>query len=566
MFGPVIPSPRTGPAPLAFTRRAFLTTGAVALLGSSLLRGASPGAAPVVLPAAHREAMQRRQRRIVVQYDANDPMWTYWKLHRNRDATYDRFQAAVFSYLDDPATQIDGLWWDIGGSPLGCSYPSKIEPPVDHPMIQMWLADGIDWVERLVNETRRRKCEAFWNHRISEVECLPEGGLSKDSHPLKLAHPDWVVKTSWWPQGMWNLAAPGLRDHKVALLRELATRYDLDGIQIDFSRHIPCLPVGRQWELRGHVTEFMRQVRVMLLEVAAQRGRPFLLAAKIPQTLAGCRVDGFDVAAWAEGNLVDILTLGSRTMDADVAGLRAVVGDAIHLQPCVDDHHATDGYRYPPIEFLRGTFSNHFQRGANSVMTFNWSIGTPEVCRAMGSDIGPASHAIAYREVGDTGTMAGKDKIFAVERRGGYPWADGFMNRNDTAPLPHRMAGESRRAAFTLHVSAGPTAGSRKNSLTLRCVLFDAFEADAFEVRFNGTPLARATRDPNWQDPQIFSPKPQPNSGGQGQYVVDPAQRLLRLEWAVPAWKAGPNEVDVRVASGRGGQIEKIEGWLRVGS
>ena len=235
----MIPSPRSGPAPLAFTRRAFLTTGAAALLGSSLLRGASPGAAPVVLPAAHREAMQRRQRRIVVQYDANDPMWTYWKLHWNRDATYDRFQAAVFSYLDDPATQIDGLWWDIGGSPLGCSYPSKIEPPVDHPMIQMWLADGIDWVERLVNETRRRKCEAFWNHRISEVECLPEGGLSKDSHPLKLAHPDWVVKTSWWPQGMWNLAAPGLRDHKVALLRELATRYDLDGIQIDFSRHIP---------------------------------------------------------------------------------------------------------------------------------------------------------------------------------------------------------------------------------------------------------------------------------------------------------------------------------------
>lgn len=558
------PAEMASPAPMS--RRTFLAAGTGAILAASLARAAVAAGAPVVLSAAHREAMRRRKRRIVVQYDANDPMWTYWKLHRNREATYDRFQQAIFSYLDDPATQIDGLWWDIGGSPLGCSYPSRIEPPVDHPMIRMWLADGIDWVERLVNETRRRNCEAFWNHRISEVECLPEGGLSKDSHPLKLAHPDWVVKTSWWPQGMWNLAAPGLREHKVALLRELATRYDLDGIQIDFSRHIPCLPVGQQWELRGHVTEFMRQVRVMLLEVAGQRGRPFLLAAKIPQALAGCRVDGFDVAAWAEGNLVDILTLGSRTMDADVDGFRAVVGEAIHLQPCVDDHHATDGYRYPPIEFLRGTCANHFQRGANSVMTFNWSIGPPDVCRAMGSDIGPPSHQAAYREVGDPRTMAGKNKIFAVERRSGYPWADGFMNRNDTAPLPHRFAGGNREATFTLHVSDGPGSGPGKNGLTLRCILFDASEADAFEVRFNGTPLGTAQRDPNWKDPQIFSPKPQPNSGGKGQYVIDPAQRLLRLEWAVPVWRTGPNEVEVRIASGRGGQIEKIEGWLKAES
>ena len=110
--------------------------------------------------------------------------------------------------------------------------------------------------------------DSFWNHRISEVECLPEGGLSKEPHPLKIAHPDWVVPASWWPQGMWNLTAAGLREHKVKILRELVTHYDLDGIQIDFSRHIPCLPVGHQWELRGHVTEFMHSVRVMLLEVA----------------------------------------------------------------------------------------------------------------------------------------------------------------------------------------------------------------------------------------------------------------------------------------------------------
>ena len=554
-------------------RRTFLHAGAGAVLGASLLPAAAANSTlPVELPDAHRQAMQRRHRRIVVQYDANDPMWSYWKLHRNDDTSFDRFRDTVFSYMDEPGSQIDAIWWDIGGSPLGSAYPSKIEPPVDHPLLQQWLRGGVDWVEQLVKETRRRKLEVFWNHRISEVECLPEGGLSKQPHPLKVEHPDWVARASWWPQGMWNLAAAGLREHKVAILRELATRYDLDGIQIDFSRHVPCLPVGRQWELRGHVTEFMRMVRQMLLEVAQRRGRPLLLAAKVPQTPDGCRADGLDVAAWAQQNLVDVLTLGSRSMDVAVEGIRAMVGNGVQLQPCFDDHHTTDGYRYGSIEFLRGVFANHFQRGANGVVTFNWSIGTPEVCRRVGSDAGPPSHRAAYQEVGDPKTMAGRDKFFAVERRGGYPWADGFFNRNDTAPLPHQFPEDGRAAKFTLHVSDAPPAGDSKAGLTLRCILFQAGEGDVFELRFNGTPLSVSTRDAEWKDAQIFSPRPQRTSGGKGDYKVDPKQRLLRLDCAVPvkAWKLGRNEVEIRLASRApqsksAVQIEKIEAHVKHG-
>ena len=550
-------------------RRTFLKTGAGALLSAPLIQAVAANAQPVKLPADHRDAVRRRHRLIVVQYDANDPMWSYWKLHRNGDASFDRFRNAVFSYMDEPGSQIDAIWWDIGGSPLGCSYPSKVEPPVDHPLVQQWLRNGVDWVEQLVNETRHRKLEVFWNHRISEVECLPEGGLSKQPHPLKVEHPDWAVPAAWWPQGMWNLAAAGLREHKVAILRELATRYDLDGIQIDFSRHVPCLPVGRQWELRGHVTEFMRMVRQMLLEVARQRGRPLLLAAKVPQNLEGCRVDGFDVKTWAEQHLVDVLTLGSRTMDVDVEGIRAAVGHDVQLQPCFDDHHATDGYRYGPIEFLRGVFANHFQRGANSVVTFNWSIGTPEVCRIVGSDVGPPAHQTAYREVGDPRTLAGKDKFFAVERRGGYPWADGFFNRNDTATLPLPLSDDGRSATLVLCISDAPAAPNV--SVTLRCILFQAGENDGFDIRLNGAALPVTTRDPDWKDAQIFSPKPQPTSGGKGDYKVNPKQRLLRLDCAVSreAWRRGRNQVGIRI-SARGQsslksvvQLEKLEAHVR---
>jgi len=310
-------------------------------------------------------------------------------------------------------------------------------------------------------------------------------------------------------------------------------------------------------------------VRLMLLEVARRRGRPLLLAAKVPQNLEGCGVDGFDVKTWSEQHLVDVLTLGSRSMEVDVEGIRAAVGNDIQLQPCFDDHHATDGYRYGPIEFLRGVFANHFQRGADSAVTFNWSIGPPDVCRIVGTDVGPSAHRAAYQETGDPKTLAGKDKFFAIERRGGYPWADGFFNRNDSAPLPQQLSDDGHPANFTLHISDAPPVNNAQAGLTLRCIFFQAFEADVFEIRFNGTPLSVTMRDAQWKDAQIFSPKPQPISGYKP-YPVDPGQHLLRLDCALPreVWKLGRNRVEIRVSSRAFSakspvQIEKVEAHVK---
>ena len=156
--------------------------------------------------------------------------------------------------------------------------------------------------------------ETFWNQRISEVDGLGIDGFGlKWKNPLKVEHPEWVIKTWWW-QGLWNLARSELREYYLKILREIAEKYDFDGMQLDFARHTPCLPVGRQWELRGHVTEFIRMVRLMILDVEEKRGRPFLLATRVPENLDGCRIDGFDVEVWAKQNLVDMFVNSSSSL------------------------------------------------------------------------------------------------------------------------------------------------------------------------------------------------------------------------------------------------------------
>lgn len=547
-------------------RRVFLKTLAAGLGG--LVQGPAYGgdcsAETIELSPQHAQAVDRR-RRIVVQYDPQDLFgidFATWLDYR-------------FRYLDEPGTQIDSVWWDLGrlGQVL---YPSKFLDRLQNADLEKWREQGIDFVGRLVAETKKRGLEVFWHHRVSEVDinAAGTGAAWKDGPaPLKRTHPDWILKTDWWRQGLWNFAVPAVREHTVLALREVAEMYDLDGIQMDFARHVPCLPPGRQWELRQHVTKLMRMVRRMLLDVERKRGRPYLLAAKVGQTIAGCQIDGLDVAAWAQQNLVDIFTLGSRSMDVDLAAFRRLTaGRHIKLQPCFDDHHTTDGYRYAPIEVLRGVFANWWQQGADSVMTFNWSNAPPEACRAVGAAPGPLSHRQAYQEVGSLQTMAFKDKTFVAERRGGYPWAEGFLNRNDTAPLPLPLSADGTPATLRLRISDDlPGHAARVKSVILRAVLFNAADDQGVGVSLNGAALSPLARDPQWKDPQIFSPRPQPASGGRGDYRVDPRQRLLRLDFAVAPGECrqGENVAAVRLlgplpgTSDARAAVEKVEVHVR---
>ncbi len=186
-------------------------------------------------------------------------------------------------------------------------------------------------------------------------------------------------------------------------------------------------------------------------------------------------------------------------MDVDVAGYRRLVaGRNIQLQPCFHDHHATDGYRFPPIELFRGVFGNWWQQGADSVATFNWSNAPPQRCRKVGAEPGPLSQQEAYHEVGSPQTLRRKDKIFAVERRGGYPWAEGFFNRNDTAPLPARLSDKrSAVKCLTVQICDDVAADAcQVRQLRLCCVLFAGAIGSSLRCAGTASRLARpnATR------------------------------------------------------------------------
>ena len=495
-----------------------------------------------------------RSRRIIVQYDAKETF----------DMDVRDWVDHYFAYLDQPGHQIDSIYWDCSFG-RWATWPSQVLEPLA--ALRSWWDQGVDWVKVLVEETHKRGIEAVWSHRMNEGDFRPEapGGIPEDRYaeksvnPLKRAHSDWVVPCWWW-QGNWNYAVPEVRALQLSVLRELAENYEFDGIQLDFSRSIPHLPLGRQWELKDHLTELVRTARQMTREVADRRGRPLLLGAKVPSNLEGCRVDGFDVETWAGEGLVDFFTIGNRSVDVDLAAYRRITaGRDIKLQPTLDGWHVTDGYLGAPIEFLRGVFGNWWREGADSVVTMNWSLAGGDWLwyNAPGSQQDEVARKGAERqalhEIGEPATLVGKDKLFIVERRGGVPRGDGFFTRNDVAPLPAPLGYYGEPSTFTIRACDDlPGRADDVQEVSLRAILFGPKPEDTFKVMLNGEELELVVRDDEWKDPQVFAPGVQRDSSGgyMAAYPLDPNQKLTRLDFHLPSRHCclGENRVDIRLS------------------
>ncbi len=157
-----------------YHRRSFLKAVSAGAVAASIrhVPAALAGQQAIELPPEHREAVKRRRCRIVVQYDCQ----TEYGLD------FDSWIAYRFAYADEPDTQIDALWWDMGrlGNVL---YPSKLLNPLENVGLEKWRRQGIDLVGRLVEETKKRKLEAFWHHRVSEVDFNPEGPVLDGARP-----------------------------------------------------------------------------------------------------------------------------------------------------------------------------------------------------------------------------------------------------------------------------------------------------------------------------------------------------------------------------------------------
>ena len=271
-----------------------------------------------------------------------------------------------------------------------------------------------------------------------------------------------------------------VREHHFKLIRELAERYDFDGLELDWMRFGYHFQPGHERAGLEILTEFTAEVRRLLNVWEKKRGHKIRLGARVPsrpQTALGL---GYDPATWARKKLIDMLVVtpfwASIETDMPIETWKELLRGtsvtlAAGLEVLIRTHPESKQFQKNTLETVRGAASSLLDRGADRIYLFNYMDSQTAM-----DDL--ENYPTLLREAGRADTLQGK------ARRHVLTFADTWAPGEPSAiPLPAQCLADRWRA-FRLATGPVPTGGVAFARLGVEGLT----EADVAncEVRLNG--------------------------------------------------------------------------------
>jgi hypothetical protein len=372
------------------------------------------------------------------------------------------------------------------------------------------IDQGTDCLQVMVDFARQNGQEIFWSMRMNDthdVEYRPDKPYVLYP-PLKLDHPEWLVgdPVKRTPYGRWSsvdYARPEIRDLALRYIQEVCENYDVDGVELDFFRHLCFFKATARGGAASQaecdmLTDLMRRVRSMTEEVGLRRGRPILVAVRVPDSLEYCHDLGLDLDRWLQDGLLDMLIttcyfrLNPWSYSVDLGHKYGVL-----VYPCLSDSRVTGEKRFrrsSPASY-RAQAAEAWAAGADGIHLFNFP------------DVG-SSQSPVVREVGDHRALRTKDKLYFVTVRDGSPksfLASGLKHQNLpvlTPAHPRKITpAESLKVDMLLaeDLPAAEQAGYQAK-LSLHLQLPELQDPGQVAVKFNGQVLTGGTLVEGWLD------------------------------------------------------------------
>jgi uncharacterized lipoprotein YddW (UPF0748 family) len=428
--------------------------------------------------------------------------------------------AKVDSWVDQYAgTQVRELIISVNS--MRTSYASKVWDPIwrgydpngpdDQPLLaslppegrktaRNWIhtawqlaQDGIDVYARWIARARKLGLSPWLSTRMNDLHNVDDERAYIHSEFWR-ENPQFrrvPYRGDRWIDKALDFGRPEVRAHHMLLVRELAERYDFDGLELDWMRFGFHFRPGYEAEGSDAITAFTRDVRALLKQWEKKRGHRILLGARVPSrphTAVGLGMDG---VRWAKEGLIDMLVPCPfwATIEFDIPieeWKRELGGTNVILAPGLEVLvRPYPNYRKPIlncIETVRGAASAMLDRGADRVYLFNYMDS-----ETAQSDM--ENYSRLLREVGQLATMAGKPRRHVLTYSD--TWAPGEpVGRNG---LPAEAA-PGRWHEFRLAVGPKPLPGPASVVLGVEKATPDELRRWALRINGHLTEFAGETK------------------------------------------------------------------------
>lgn len=339
--------------------------------------------------------------------------------------------------------------------------------------------EGIDYPARVMALCRRHGIVPWISIRMNDVHHtnLPEhpfhGAFWKQNPQLRRQGADGWFGTAY------DYAQPKVRDHFKALIEESLTRYDMDGLELDFMREPYLFSVGKEAEGGKILTAWMRDIRGLVETAAVRHGHPVKLGVRVPSHIETAQGLGLDAVVWAKEGLADLIVPTNRwaTIEFDMplaqwrkalAGWKGTLAGGMDVSVCA--HWGAKMYDVlrEANDYARGAAMSIWGGGADALYLFNYF------------QPGKAGDVKGYQAV--MKSLASPEALAQLPRRHAVTWREiRAPGESFTNPLP--ASGKSMRYSLPLGPKPGAGIGVR-----VEIVIGNAAEMEhaAPTVRLNG--------------------------------------------------------------------------------
>jgi hypothetical protein len=170
-----------------------------------------------------------------------------------------------------------------------------------------------------------------------------------------------------------------VRDYQFGFIDELCTRYDIDGLELDFLRWPYFFPDEMSFEEKAPImTAFIRRVREML---DRRQGKHIPICARVANRLDFVRDMGLDLRACINEGLIDMVNVASCFItqpDGDIEAFRKTFPKTpLHAEICHCISAGRDGRRIMTREMFHATAHSFLERGVDGISLFNLPYARP---------------------------------------------------------------------------------------------------------------------------------------------------------------------------------------------
>lgn len=457
------------------------------------------------LRAARKQAAER-QRRIIFNNDGNEPVYlcentTAEELLRHRTAALAGSKVDSLFYC----TWSSGFGLFTHDTKVGQVFSTK-EALFSKNKTPELLAAGTDPLRVMTEFGHANGMEVMWSFRLNDTHDgsgAAYGPVMFRANRLKNEHPEWLISTKdvrprYGACSAVDFTRSEIRDLAFRFVEEVCQNYDVDGVEIDFFRHPVFFKraamTGTECtdEERALMTGLIQRIRSMTEEEGMKRGRPILLAVRVPDSVEFCRAVGIDLERWLAGGLLDLLIV-SGYFQLNDWNYSVELGQryGVKVYPSLDESRVkeeTARKLRSSIASYRGRALNAWQAGADGLYLFNsfdprsaiWTeLSSPALLTTLDHDY--------FASVRGLGAAAG----------GTYPHVE-FLQIPDLNPARPVALTPAEPARVTFNVGDDVAAMPSEPTVQLRLQFKTPISPQGVTVKLNGRELGEGRESESW--------------------------------------------------------------------